>query len=139
MDKQKSEILQELERLEQEKEELSKWLLKNDLTPQAVGYLNAQIDGYDDKERELQEQLWEIEDNIRMVQLDTFNAEGVGDYLKEFVRSFEENYDAQYSEKYGKYRIIRIKEAVEKFIECRNYSRGIARIKCTNSETGYEY
>jgi len=41
-------------------------------------------------------------------------------------------YDTQYSEKCGKYRIIRIKETVERFIECRDYSKGITRIKCTN-------
>jgi hypothetical protein len=28
---------------------------------------------------------------------------------------------------------------VEKFIECGDYSKGIARIKCTNPECGYEY
>ena len=28
---------------------------------------------------------------------------------------------------------------VEKFIECGGYSKGIARIKCTNPECGYEY
>ena len=41
-------------------------------------------------------------------------------------------------EKYGKYRIIRIKEAVEKFIECGDYSKGIAPIKCTNPHCGHE-
>ena len=52
---------------------------------------------------------------------------------------FEENYDTQYSKRYGQYRIIRIKESVEKFIECGDYSKGIARIKCTNHDCKYEY
>jgi len=38
----------------------------------------------------------------------------IQEILHDHFKSFEENYDAQYSEKYGKYRIIRIKEAVEK-------------------------
>ena len=46
--------------------------------------------------------------------------------------TFEKNYDTQYSVKHGKYRIIHIKETVERFIECGDFSKGIARIKCTN-------
>jgi len=46
--------------------------------------------------------------------------------------NFEEQYDDHYAKEYGKYRIIRIKEAVEKFLECGDYLKGIARIKCTN-------
>ncbi|MBA7713442.1 hypothetical protein ES703_122445 [subsurface metagenome] len=42
----------------------------------------------------------------------------IQEILQDHFKSFEENYDTQYSGKYGKYRIIRIKEAVEKFIEC---------------------
>jgi len=52
---------------------------------------------------------------------------------------FEESYEYKYSEKYGKYRIIRIKEAVENFVECGDYSKGVARIKCTNNHCKYEY
>jgi hypothetical protein len=59
--------------------------------------------------------------------------------LQDHFKSFEENYDTQYSEKYGKYRIIYIKETVERFIECGDYSKGIARIKCTNPNCGHEY
>jgi len=55
------------------------------------------------------------------------------------LSDFEKHYDDHYADKYGKYRIIRIKQAVEKFIECGEYSKGIARIKCTNPECGYEY
>jgi hypothetical protein len=63
----------------------------------------------------------------------------IQEILQDHFKSFEENYDTQYSEKYGKYRIIRIKEAVEKFLECGDYTKGIARIKCTNPDCDHEY
>ena len=63
----------------------------------------------------------------------------IQEILQDHFKSFEENYDTQYSERYGKYRIIRIKEAVEKFLECGNYSKGIARIKCTNPDCDHKY
>jgi len=87
----KKRIMKEMELLEKEKAKLSRWLLNNELTPQSVSYINAQIDGYGEKETELQERLWEIEDKISVIQKETVNAEGVGDYLKDFVRSFEES------------------------------------------------
>jgi len=59
--------------------------------------------------------------------------------FKDHFSDFEKQYDDHYAKQYGKYRIIRIKQAVEKFIECGDYSKGIARIKCTNHECGYEY
>jgi hypothetical protein len=59
--------------------------------------------------------------------------------LKNHFSDFEKYYDDHYADKYGKYRIIRFKQAVEKFIEFGDYSKGIARIKCTNPECGYEY
>jgi hypothetical protein len=63
----------------------------------------------------------------------------IQEILQDHFSLFEENYDAQYSKKYGQYRIIRIKESVEKFIECGDYSKGIARIKCTNTHCKHEY
>ena len=59
--------------------------------------------------------------------------------LKDHFSDFEEQYDELYAKQYGKYRIIRIKEAVENFIECGDYSKGIARIKCTNPDCDHEY
>jgi len=38
--------------------------------------------------------------------------------LKDHFSDFEECYDDLYAKQYGKYRIIHIKEAVEKFLEC---------------------
>ena len=63
----------------------------------------------------------------------------IQEILQDHFNAFEENYETKYSDKYGKYRIIRIKETVERFIECGDYSKGIARIKCTNSHCKYEY
>ena len=59
--------------------------------------------------------------------------------LKNHFSNFEKHYDDHYADKYGKYRIIRIKNAVEKFIGCGDYSKRIARIKCTNPECDHEY
>ena len=59
--------------------------------------------------------------------------------IKDHFSDFEKRYDNHYADKYGKYRIIRIKQAVEKFIECGDYSKGIARIKCTNPDCDHEY
>ena len=63
----------------------------------------------------------------------------IREILQDHFSLFEESYDTQYSKKYGKYKIIHIKESVEKFIECGDYSKGIARIKCTNHDCKYEY
>jgi hypothetical protein len=37
------------------------------------------------------------------------------------LSNFEGGYQDHYAKEYGKYRIIRIKEAVEKFLECGDY------------------
>jgi hypothetical protein len=42
--------------------------------------------------------------------------------FKNHFSDFEQQYDDHYAQRYGKYRIIRIKEAVEKFLECGDYS-----------------
>lgn len=63
----------------------------------------------------------------------------IQEFLQDHFKFFEENYDTQYSEKYDKYRIIHIKETIERFIECGDYSKGIARIKCTHTYFGHEY
>ena len=46
--------------------------------------------------------------------------------FRDHFSDFEEHYDDLYAKEYDKYRIIRIKEAVEKFLECGDYSKGIA-------------
>ena len=42
-------------------------------------------------------------------------------------------YDAEFAARLGKYRRERITTAVERFLDCGDYSKGIARIKCTNA------
>ena len=59
--------------------------------------------------------------------------------LKDHFSDFEKQYNEHYAKQYDKYRIIRIKEAVEKFLECGDYTKGVARIKCTNRDCTYEY
>jgi len=52
--------------------------------------------------------------------------------LKNHFQEFENCYEEKYADKYGKFSIIRIKEAVLEFLDCGDYSKGIARIRCTN-------
>jgi hypothetical protein len=63
------------------------------LTPQPVNYVNAQVDKYSEKGRDLQEQLWEIEDEINAIQIENYNVQGLCDYLKEFVKAFTDDLD----------------------------------------------
>ncbi len=89
----KKEALNKIELLEKEKNKLSRWLLKNDLTPQAINYVNAQVDEYSEKEKDLQEQLWKIEDEISSIRIETYNVQGLCDYLKGFVKAFTDDLD----------------------------------------------
>ena len=61
------------------------------------------------------------------------------DIFKDHFDMFQANYDEKYSKTYGKYRLDRITEVVEKFLKCGNYKEGVARIKCQNPECGYDY
>ena len=88
LEQKRKAILKELESLGTEKEKLSKWLLRNDLTPQTANYLNSQVDRFSEKEGKLQERLWEIEDQINAVHVMNYNAKEVCDQLKEFVLTF---------------------------------------------------
>jgi len=59
--------------------------------------------------------------------------------FKEHFQSFANQYEAKHAIIYGRFRIERITEVVEKFILCGDYTQGIARIQCTNSDCRYEY
>ncbi|MCX7032233.1 MAG: transposase zinc-binding domain-containing protein [Spirochaetes bacterium] len=48
-------------------------------------------------------------------------------------------YEAEFAKRLGKFRLERITKAVERFLACGDYRRGIARIKCTNPDCGLEY
>ena len=93
LEEQKDEILKKIKLLEEEKERLSRWLLKNDPTAEAISYLNSKVDEFSEKERDLQEGLWKIEDEIGTIELMNYNAEGVCDYLKNFGKAFTDDLD----------------------------------------------
>ena len=59
--------------------------------------------------------------------------------LKDHFSAFEESYEDKFSKTYGSFRIIRIKEAVSGFLDCGDYRKGIARIKCTSPDCNHEY
>jgi len=49
--------------------------------------------------------------------------------FKKYFQSIAEQYESKYAVIYGRFRIERITEVVEKFILCGDYSRGVARIQ----------
>jgi len=59
--------------------------------------------------------------------------------FKEHFQSFADQYEAKHAIIYGRFRIERITEVVEKFILCGDYTQGVARIQCTNPDCKYEY
>jgi hypothetical protein len=59
--------------------------------------------------------------------------------FKKHFQSFTDQYEDKYAIIYGRFRIQRIIEVVEKFVLCGDYSQGIVRIQCTNPDCKYEY
>jgi hypothetical protein len=49
--------------------------------------------------------------------------------FRKHFQSFADQYEAKHAIIYGRFRIERITEVVEKFILCGDYSRGVARIQ----------
>jgi hypothetical protein len=71
-----------------------------------------------------------------------YRPRGINDLQILFKKHFQrivEQYESKFAVIYGRFRIERITEAVEKFILCGDYSRGVARIQCTNPECKFEY
>ena len=56
-------------------------------------------------------------------------------HYQDFVRGYEE----KYRETYGDFRFERIDRVIEQFRECGDYTKGIARIRCTNPECGNDF
>jgi hypothetical protein len=48
-------------------------------------------------------------------------------------------YDAEFATRLGKFRLPRISSAVQRFLDCGDYTKGIARIQCTNPDCRVEY
>jgi hypothetical protein len=55
-------------------------------------------------------------------------------HFPELTARFEE-----FAKRLGRFRLDRISKAVEAFLECGDYTRGLARIRCTNPECDEEY
>ena len=55
-------------------------------------------------------------------------------HFPELTARFEE-----FTKRLGRFRLGRIRKAVEAFLECGDYTRGLARISCTNPECTEEY
>ncbi len=58
--------------------------------------------------------------------------------FKKHFQSFAVQYESKFAGIYGRIRIERITEVVEKFILCGDYSQGVARIQCTNPNCRFE-
>jgi len=57
------------------------------------------------------------------------------DHFQDFALS----YDTLYAKDYGMFRLKRISRVVERFETCGDYTKGIARIQCSNPECRFEY
>ena len=72
----------------------------------------------------------------------TYRQRGTSSLQRLFRAHFPElvaRYDAEFATQLGKFRLERISKAVQRFLACGDYRRGIARIKCTNPDCGLEY
>ncbi len=48
-------------------------------------------------------------------------------------------YDSDFAKRLGQFRLKRLSTAVERFLECGDYTKGIARIRCTKAGCKTEY
>ncbi len=72
----------------------------------------------------------------------TYRQRGTSSLQQLFRAHFPEplaRYESEFAKQLGKFRLERICKAVERFLACGDYGRGIARIKCTNPDCGLEY
>ena len=54
-------------------------------------------------------------------------------------QKFIAQYEQKYRETYGDYRFERIERVIGQFRKCGDYTKGMARIRCTNPECGFDY
>lgn len=59
--------------------------------------------------------------------------------LKNHFHDFESVYESIYSGTFGKFSLDRISGSVERFLDCGDYTKGIARISCTDDKCDHEY
>jgi hypothetical protein len=72
----------------------------------------------------------------------TYRQRGVSSLQRLFRAHFLElsaRYEAEYAARLGKFPLPRITKAVARFLDCGDYTKGIARIKCTNPECKSEF
>ena len=72
----------------------------------------------------------------------TYRQRGTSSLQRLFRAHFPEllaRYESEFAKQLGKFRLERISKAVERFLACGDYRRGVARIKCTNPDCGLEY
>ena len=53
--------------------------------------------------------------------------------------AFAQSYDSLYAQDFGKFRLQRISHVAGKLESCGDYTKGIARIQCSNPECRLEY
>jgi hypothetical protein len=72
----------------------------------------------------------------------TYHQRGVSSLQRLFRAHFPQlvaRYEAEFAKRLGKCRLERISKAVERFLGCGDYRRGIARIQCTNPDCRLEH
>ena len=72
----------------------------------------------------------------------TYRQRGTSSLQKLFRAHFPDlhaRYEADFAKRLGRFRLERISSAVERFLDCGDYTKGIARIQCTNPECKADY
>jgi hypothetical protein len=72
----------------------------------------------------------------------TYRQRGASSLQKLFRAHFAElvaRYEPEFAKRLGKFRLQRITKAVERFLGCGDYSKGVARIQCSNPDCRAEY
>ncbi len=69
----------------------------------------------------------------------SYRQRGASSLQRLFRTHFTElvtRYEDEFAKRLGKFRLERITKAVERFLGCGDYRRGVARIQCTNPQGG---
>ena len=72
----------------------------------------------------------------------TYRQRGVNSLQRLFRAHFTEfcvRYEAEFAKRLGKFRLERITKAVERFLDCGDYNKGVACIRCTNPDCRAAY
>ena len=69
----------------------------------------------------------------------TYRQRGTSSLQRLFRTHFPEllaRYESEFAKQLGKFRLPRITRAVDRFLACGDYAKGVARIACTNPDCG---